>query len=249
MLFASTVASICLATAALLLFTPSPLAFGAIAPGDGITLKITGTSIGADLKPVVSFTLTDVAGNPLRLADADANSIRFTIAAIRNDPDTPNDTKYVNYVVSTVAGAPYQFNGATKQPVLASATQAAVDTGGTFADLGGGKFTYTFKTTAPKDYDPQATHALGGYATRANRAFVSNDVFYFVPAGGTPQTERLVAVTENCNACHDQLAAHGGTRRDVKLCVLCHTSQTTDPETGNTVEFRVMIHKIHSGEN
>jgi OmcA/MtrC family decaheme c-type cytochrome len=43
--------------------------------------------------------------------------------------------------------------------------------------------------------------------------------------------------------------AHGGSRRDIKLCVLCHNPGTTDPETGNSVDMANMIHKIHSAKD
>ena len=58
---------------------------------------------------------------------------------------------------------------------------------------------------------------------------------------------RDVIRTESCNQCHDQLSAHGGSRRGTDLCVLCHTPQNVDPNTGLTVDFKFFIHKVHMG--
>ena len=53
--------------------------------------------------------------------------------------------------------------------------------------------------------------------------------------------------TASCNTCHDQLSAHGGSRRGMNMCVLCHTPQNTDPNTGDTMDAKVFFHKIHMG--
>lgn len=66
---------------------------------------------------------------------------------------------------------------------------------------------------------------------------------------------RQVVLEENCNRCHDGLRLHGGSRQDVTLCLLCHNSGAEDRNTlaggtpGVSIDFKVMIHKIHTGEH
>ena len=74
-------------------------------------------------------------------------------------------------------------------------------------------------------------------------------VYNFVPNGAKVTVVRDVVKTATCNKCHDQMAFHGGSRRSVELCVLCHQAQSVDPDTGNTVDMAVFIHKIHAGSS
>ena len=109
------------------------------------------------------------------------------------------------------------------------------------------------------------------------------DVIYdFVPATGAPAPSgRDIAMTSNCNSCHSTLGGipgdseessgagfHGGSRNDVRYCVVCHTEQrkygraeaTYDAPSmtfsGSTykVDGRAvgnlpnLIHKTHLGE-
>ncbi len=209
----------------------------------GLKLTINNVSIGSDLKPTVTFRIEDGAGQGLdregKLTPG-AVSLGFLVAYIPQ-----NGTQYVSYssrlIKSTITGN--------------SATQATADSGGKYNNLGDGNYTYTFGTVLPTGYDTKATHTIGIYASRNLAEFglsryVDNAIKNFVPAGGDPTQIREVVVTTNCNACHNPLSAHGSTgRQDVEICILCHTPQTTDPDTGNTVDMKVMVHKIHYGPN
>lgn len=217
-------------------------------PRAGLKAQIVGASITAGTV-VVTFTLTDDSGLPVTpvtsaTEDADQARVRFTIARI-------------NVITSTVEGVTTTFyeyfnyitTRATSGPV--SSDQPAYDSGGTLAtvDPATGLYTYTFGKTLPADFPATLTHTIGAQVERAyeDEALVANPLHDFVPAGGSVTTVIQDTTTAECNACHDPLAAHGGGRREVGLCRLCHTSQAIDPQSGNTLDLKVMIHKIHAG--
>jgi len=208
----------------------------------GLVLTITGATIASDGTITATFTLADPKGLPLD----------------RNGVFTPG-TVSVSFIAATIPQGQEQYTAYTTRvqtsPITnQSATQASTDSGGVFTSTADGQYTYTFKTKAPSGFNANATHTIGAYATRDLTEFnlgtqYSNNEFDFVPGGGKVQTVRDVVETQSCNQCHDNLSAHGGARYEVRLCVMCHTPQSTDPDTGNTVDFKVMIHKIHDGVN
>ncbi len=132
------------------------------------------------------------------------------------------------------------------------------DIGADHGDLGGTPLlsgTYTVGIQAYKTYTG---------ATGLTYRDVANATVDFLFGTATTIEVREVVKTANCNQCHVTLQFHGGSRRDVKLCVLCHTSgaedknATTDLDGDGDVDdddatrytlidFKVMIHKIHNG--
>ena len=218
---------------------------GTTGPGAGLKATITKVDIGADNKPVVTFSVTDSKGNVLKNADLDANSFRFVISKVNTDKDS-GLTSYESYVTRTVTGGTYTWYTQTLKSVLPSAVQATTDSGGKVTETATG-FTYVFSNTIPANFDKSATTVVGLQTSRNNRADVANATFAFVPAGGTPNVRQVVQ-TDACNQCHDPLTAHGA-RIDTNYCVLCHSPQSTDVNSGNTVDFKVMIHKLHDAPN
>ncbi len=208
----------------------------------GLTVTINNVSIGSDLKPTVTYQITDGSGQALdregKLTPG-AVSMSFIMAYIPQ-----NASQYVDYCTRSTTGA-----------VSGTVQQASTDSGGTYTSLGNGTYTYTFKTVLPSNYDKTATHTLGIYATRNLTTFglslyVSNVTKDFVPNGSPVTNVRQVVVTQSCNACHNPLSAHGSTgRQAVEICILCHTPQTISPGSGVTADMKVMVHKIHMGGN
>ncbi|HEX9242311.1 MAG TPA: hypothetical protein VF875_07690, partial [Anaeromyxobacter sp.] len=116
-------------------------------------------------------------------------------------------------------------------------------------DVGSGSWELTLPPTNQSGFDRSKTHTVAGWAVRSNgtaAADVAATSLDFVPGGGTP-TGYATVTDARCNQCHGFVQAHGS-RRTVPLCITCHNPSTGDPETSQTLDFKVMIHKIHSGQ-
>ncbi len=60
---------------------------------------------------------------------------------------------------------------------------------------------------------------------------------------------RKVADKASCNECHKKLDMHGGSRADPNVCVMCHNPGSTDFDSNNPIDLKLMVHKLHRGEN
>lgn len=110
------------------------------------------------------------------------------------------------------------------------------------------------KSQAPAGFDPTVTTTVGIAASRSLTAFnlgtnYAGTTFNFVPNGAAVTVTRDVIRTASCNTCHDQLAFHGGHAFGMNQCVMCHQPQNQDPVTGNSLDAKVMMHKIHMGSS
>ncbi|HET6146408.1 MAG TPA: hypothetical protein VFH68_02670 [Polyangia bacterium] len=80
----------------------------------------------------------------------------------------------------------------------------------------------------------------------------------FLVGSATALAPVAIVSAASCQRCHTDVYAHGGGRRGVDTCLLCHGSVATEDRpryvaagapatTGVSVEFRAMLHKIHRG--
>uniref|UniRef100_Q01WI6 Outer membrane cytochrome MtrC/MtrF-like domain-containing protein n=1 Tax=Solibacter usitatus (strain Ellin6076) TaxID=234267 RepID=Q01WI6_SOLUE len=211
----------------------------------GLVIKISRGSLAADGAMQVQFSVTDPKGLPLDL----------------NGVTTPG-TIATSYVAAYIPAGQIEYISLIARPATGAAgtaNQPAADRGGTLVKTADGQYTYTYSAKAPATFDRRQTVTFGTYASRDLTEFdlgtnASNDVFSFVPTGAPVVDVHDEIYTDTCNKCHDPLAAHGGSRRQVPLCVMCHNpggggTDTVDPDTGNSIDFRVMIHKIHMGSS
>jgi OmcA/MtrC family decaheme c-type cytochrome len=209
-----------------------------------LEVEITGAEIGSP--PVVDFRLTDQDGLPF--VGLPPGTLEFTVAKLvaADEGRASHWQSYINEVEEPRAG-----------PGTESAIQAATDEGGELEDFGDGTYTYTFGTdvaavTAPLSvpFEPELTHRVALAIRSGTLPAPRNGIFTWQPSTGatTEIPSRAITSIDSCNECHGELEAHGGPRNDTRMCVTCHNPGSADANSGNTIDFPVMVHKIHMGE-
>ena len=205
----------------------------------GLTITVNSAQIATDGTITVVYTLTDPKGLPLDAAGITtpgAVKLSYLAAVLPK-----NQEEYTSYTTRLITGTP-------------SANNPSADSGGVTTNVGSGQYQYVFHTRAPAGFDAGATHTIGIYGSRDLTEFdlgtnYDSATYDFVPNGDSVTKTHDIIRTASCNSCHDQLSFHGGSRRGVEMCVLCHTTQMVDTKNGGSLDLKVMVHELHMGEN
>ncbi|MDH3350888.1 MAG: OmcA/MtrC family decaheme c-type cytochrome [Gammaproteobacteria bacterium] len=195
--------------------------------------------------PTIEFFLSNELGQGL--VGLPAANIRFVISQLTPGTDG-GSSEWQSYVTRD------DGNVANAQATTETATA------GTYIDNDDGTYVYTFANAltaypAAPVFDAGKTHRLGIEIRTNSNGFwpenipANNAPFDFLPSGGAPLFTRLIVDSDTCNACHDNLEAHGEARFDVEYCVQCHNPSSIDGNTGNTVDMKRLIHNIHSARS
>ena len=214
----------------------------------------------------MKFTLLNENGEPL--SGLPASDLSFAIAKLvpagtqlKAFPGLPapapqGSAQWQSYLYVMANPAPVSA-GTASDPVVGTKAEpeASTESGsaGTFVDNGDGTYQYTFKQDISTDpvvsYDPTLVTRVG-FEIRG-LAPANSPVYTFIPSNGATSgfDDNAIVDDNTCLACHQQLAFHGGARTEVQYCVACHNPSSIDPSSGNTLDFKVMFHKIHMGVN
>ena len=218
--------------------------------GAGLVVEILSVTVPNDRQAVATLRIRDGAEHPLDRSGKftpGAVNISFVLAHLNSTDGKVGE--YTPYYTASVDGATV----GNVAPAMPNATQPRSENDGTWTetDASMGMYTYQFKRALPEDYDKGKTHTLAIYASRTfdGATYVSNPVFHFRPDGQDVTEKREIVSTAACNACHNTLRVHGGSRREVGLCITCHVEGMSDPESGNSIDMVQLIHKIHRGED
>jgi OmcA/MtrC family decaheme c-type cytochrome len=195
----------------------------------GLVFSIVGVAnTNPGQQPAVTFTVNDKSGNPVDITKMSSLNLVMT-------------------------GPTEDYSGYTSEDARK-------------AQIVGGQYVYNFNAALPSTAAGSYAVGIEGYnnvtvnAGKVNAMSVRdvgfNQVFYFAIGNATVTPRRKVVSEATCTGCHNTLMLHGGIRQNVEYCVVCHNPAVTDSSVrpaankpDESINFKTMIHKIHTGSN
>ncbi|MCA9413147.1 MAG: OmcA/MtrC family decaheme c-type cytochrome [Candidatus Omnitrophica bacterium] len=224
-----------------------------VTPAEQVEVEIIGVTVPADNRPEVTFALMNGAGQAID--PADLSTYRFTICKLVENSPAAGQANYISYITEEETNEYGPPPHGTVTAHVATFDSGRGPSGGVavnITDNGDGTFTYKFADEIViAAADMGLTHTVGAqiqYNLQGKTTY-ANPIFNFVPDGSEVTTVRELTNTMTCNECHTDLGLHGGGRKEIGLCILCHnpSPDNIDPDSGNSIDMKVMIHKIHMG--
>jgi OmcA/MtrC family decaheme c-type cytochrome len=209
----------------------------------GLNVAIAGVSShAAGQNPVITFTVSDNAGTPIRDL-SQLGSLSFNYAGPTTDYSALRSGSPLGSSPSgTLSGPDAQgaFQFTPNAPIPADAI---------------GTWAVGVEARRAVQLTPQLT---------VNEAAV-NPVVTFTVDDSAPLMRRMVVDDQKCAACHGEFSkgfsVHGNLRNRIEYCVLCHNPTASDAarrrrdpaavaagELTAPIDMKVLIHKIHRGE-
>jgi hypothetical protein len=205
---------------------------------------LTGVTIPADGRPVVTLKVTERHGSGVRGLLATAVSWRFALIKLAQGVNGSANDTWVSYMAANDH----------------STTSTETATGTALTDNGDGTYTYRFDkavnagvAAAGTVYEPSKVHRLIILLYASGNPFTPiNVIKEFIPATGadvTGQNDKVPGDGAACLECHTQFRAiagetgelgagqfHGGVRFDIRTCAACHNDQKRFAVSGTATD-------------
>jgi hypothetical protein len=218
-----------------------------------VDATITDATADARGNVTIEFRVEDREGESI----AGLTDIAFNIAKLMPASNGQAFNRWVPYIyrLQTVSGS---TEGDWPSPDGTEAWQGYREPAeaGDLTDHGDGRYSYEFATdlseavAGPRavEYDRRLTHRVA--VMLAVDGGATGDGYYdFVPDGSAITETRDIIQTATCQSCHgsNEFHGHDGERHQVQTCATCHTADLIDPHSGESLDLKVLIHRIHAG--
>ena len=218
-----------------------------------VNARITSATADAGGKVTVQFTVKDRTGK----AVAGVEDVSFNIAKLVPAGGAESFNKWVPYIwrLEVVSGS---ATGNWPKRDGTSADQGYRENNGTLTRNKDGSYRYVFATNISRIKRPVAGTTITYERNRLHRVILmmggqkgptATAHLDFVPDGSIVKETRSIVRTNTCKNCHGVFFSRHDNRLIVESCVTCHADGARDAHSGESLDFKVMIHKIHAGSN